>query len=187
MASGKTDWMDEGLAVLAEEGAPALTLDRLCQRMALTKGAFYHHFGSMPRFRTALLEHFEEQRTTAVIEAVEATQIPSGRDRLLGLLDTAVRDRPGPDLETAVRAWAKQDPEAAAVQQRVDARRIAYLRSLCAAAGHPAPDRLATAIYVMLIGAAHLTPPLPKAELQELYRDLVLPLIDAPALPTTER
>ena len=75
----------------------------------------------------------------------------------------------------------------AAVQQRVDARRIAYLRSLCAAAGHPAPDRLATAIYVMLIGAAHLTPPLPKAELQELYRDLVLPLIDAPALPTAER
>ena len=175
MTTARTDWLDEGLALLAEEGAPALRLDRVCDRMGLTKGAFYHHFGSVPRFRAAVLERFEEQRTAAVIEAVEATGASTGRERLLELLDIAVRDRPGPDLETAVRAWAKQDPVAAAVQERVDARRIGYLSELCEEAGHPAPDRLATAIYIMLIGAAHLLPPLPKAELRAMYVELVLP------------
>jgi AcrR family transcriptional regulator len=175
MTSAKTDWLDEGLALLAEEGAPALRLDRICERMGLTKGAFYHHFGSVPRFRAAVLDHFERQRTAAVIEAVEATGASTGRERLLELLELAVRDRPGPDLETAVRAWAKQEPAAAAVQERVDARRIGYLAELCEQAGHPAPERLATAIYIMLIGAAHLLPPLPKTELRTIYVELLLP------------
>jgi hypothetical protein len=47
--AGRDDWLDEGLRLVASLGAPALTLDRICERMALTKGAFYHHFGSVPK------------------------------------------------------------------------------------------------------------------------------------------
>ena len=66
------DWPGEGLHPVASLGAPALTLDRICERMALTKGAFYHHFGSVPKVRMALLDSYEQRRTGAVIEAVEA-------------------------------------------------------------------------------------------------------------------
>ena len=58
--TGRDDWLDEGLRLVASLGAPALTLDRICERMALTKGAFYHHFGSVPKFRMALLDWYEQ-------------------------------------------------------------------------------------------------------------------------------
>src|SRR5258708_19052459 len=93
--------------------------------MALTKGAFYRHFGSMPKFRMALLDWYEQRRTGAVIEAVEAAGSLGPRDRLLRLLDEALKDTDdaaGPDLEGAIRAWANQDPQAGAMQGRVDAR-----------------------------------------------------------------
>jgi AcrR family transcriptional regulator len=51
--------------------------------MALTKGAFYHHFGSVPKLRMALLDWHEQRRTGAVIEAVKAAGSPGPRDRLL--------------------------------------------------------------------------------------------------------
>ena len=70
--TGRDDWLDEGLRLVASLGAPPLTLDRTCERMTLTKGAFYHHFGSVPKFRMALLDWYEQRRTGAVIEAVEA-------------------------------------------------------------------------------------------------------------------
>jgi len=122
--TGRDDWLDEGLRLVASLGAPALTLDRICERMALTKGAFYHHFGSVPKFRKALLDWYEQRRTGAVIEAVEAAGSLGPRDRLLRLLDEALKDTDeagGPDLEVAIRAWAKQDPQAAKTQERVDA------------------------------------------------------------------
>src|SRR5258708_39842436 len=101
--------------------------------MALTKGAFYRHFGSMPKFRMALLDWYEQRRTGAVIEAVEAAGSLGPRDRLLRLLDEALKDTDhaaGPDLEVAIRARANQDPPAAGMQERVDARPAGHPRRL---------------------------------------------------------
>ena len=67
--TGRDDWPGEGLRLVASLGAPALTLDRICERMALTKGAFYHHFGSVPKFRMALLDRYE-QRVHQIVDSV---------------------------------------------------------------------------------------------------------------------
>lgn len=170
-------WLDEGLVLLAEQGAPAVTLDRMCERMGMSKGAFYHHFGSMPKFRTRLLARYEERDTTAIIDVVESAPGLSAPQKLDLLAKEAIDDT-GPDLEVAVRAWAKQDREAGEMQQRVDATRIAYLRGLCEEAGHPSPDRMATLLYLVLIGGAHLMPPLPAAEKYGIY-ELLFPLLEA--------
>ena len=177
MSPARQAWLAQGLALLAEQGAPALTLERLCERVGMSKGAFYHHFGSVPKFRTALLACFETELTTAVIEAVDACGDLSPRDKLHTLLAEAAKSEHGPQVEIAVRAWAKQDPEAAAVQERVDATRIAYLRGVCEQTGHAKPDLMAQLLYLMLVGAEHLMPPLPKDELREMY-ELLYPLLD---------
>jgi hypothetical protein len=54
--TGRDDWLDEGLRLVASLGAPALTLDRICERMALTEGAFYHLTLAGIVARTALAE-----------------------------------------------------------------------------------------------------------------------------------
>lgn len=164
--------------LLAEQGTPALTLERLCERMSRSKGSFYHHFGSMPKYRARLLDHVEAEFTTAITGAVERFDALPARERLRRLVAEAIKDT-GPRLEIAMRAWAKQDPEAAAVQERVDAARIAYLRKLCDEAGHTEPEQMATLVYLVSVGAAHLMPPLPPAELRAMY-ELLFPLLDRP-------
>ena len=92
----------------------------------------------------ALLDWYEQRRTGAVIEAVEAAGSLGPRDRPLRLLDEALKDTDdaaGPDLEVAIRAWANQDPQAAEMQERVDARRVGYLRELLAGLGTADPLR----------------------------------------------
>ncbi|WUH99985.1 TetR/AcrR family transcriptional regulator [Spirillospora sp. NBC_00431] len=171
-------WLEEGLALLAEQGAPAVTLDRLCERMGLSRGSFYHHFGSMPRYRSRLLSHFEAEYTTAIIDSVEgAGDLP--RERLRRLLTQALTST-DPELEIAMRAWAKQNSEAAAVQEHVDATRIEYLRGLCEEAGHARPDQVAKLLYLVMIGGSHMVPPLPPADKHDIY-ELLLPLLDRPA------
>ena len=132
--------------------------------MALTKGDFYHHFGSVPKFRMALLDWYEQRRTGAVIEAAGSL---GPRDRLLRLLDEALKDtddapRPGPGGRDP--GLGEPGPAGGREQERVDARRVGYLRELLAGLGAADPLRTATVVYVTMIGAAHLVPPLPKQE-----------------------
>ncbi|WEV24052.1 TetR/AcrR family transcriptional regulator [Streptomyces sp. 71268] len=161
--AGKRDWLEAGLAVLAADGAGAVTIDRLCGDLGLTKGSFYHHFKGITGFRTELLAHFEAESTTRFIEAVEDVPGPTGA-KFTHLLDLALADegdRPG--LEVAVRAWALGDVEARAAQRRIDERRIAYLHDLlcesaapdAAADARPTPSpALGTASQAITPGAA---------------------------------
>ncbi|MFE6049914.1 TetR/AcrR family transcriptional regulator [Kitasatospora sp. NPDC056446] len=169
-AAGRAAWLAEGLHLLTEHGAPEVTLDRLCTRMGKSKGSFYHHFGSMGGYRKALFAHFEDQGTGSIIEQVEAGGPLTAKDRLRRLLAQVLAG--GPETEIAMRAWAKQDPGAEAAQRRVDAARTAYLRELCTEGGHPDPKRMSDLIYLILIGAEHLTPPLAAEDLRDTYEAL---------------
>lgn len=168
MAS-KQDWLDAGLEILAEHGAPGLTIDRLVGMLGLTKGSFYHHFGGMPGFKTALLEHFEIEFTTRYIDVAEEGEA-APRLRLDRLLKLVLADK-RPDAEVAVRAWSMQDEEAGQVQRRIDRSRMDYLRSLWQAhSGDAAEAKLMSQLlYFILIGASHVIPPVEGRSLKRLY------------------
>ncbi|CAL9611321.1 hypothetical protein SUDANB99_05605 [Streptomyces sp. enrichment culture] len=170
--AGRRDWLEEGLRVLGEEGAPALTVDRLAARLGLTKGSFYHHFKGMTGYKTDLLAHYEAEHTGRYIADAEREGGAAPRDRLLRLRDLVLQDKAGSDrLEIAMRAWALQDPEVRALQQRVDELRVGYLRELVGGAGGGDADAtpLARLLYLLLVGAQQLVPPLPAEELREVY------------------
>src|SRR5579862_4353495 len=124
------DWLDEGLSILAEEGAAQLTIDALVARLGVTKGSFYHHFASYQTFKEVLLDYFEASRTLRVIAFTEQTQPPA--EKITVLLEQTQLGAPS-RLEVAVRAWALQDALVHAYQERIDQQRLAYLRQLCAA------------------------------------------------------
>ncbi|GIH93075.1 TetR/AcrR family transcriptional regulator [Planobispora siamensis] len=169
----KQDWLDEGLVILASLGAPALTIELLCERLGLTKGSFYHHFRGMPGYRTALLDHFEARFTTSLIDVVESEPHLPAAVRLERLIDLVGRTGDSADLEVAVRAWAQQDEQAREVQERVDRRRTEYLRVLWEQRGGEEPDTMARLLYLILVGAGHMVPPLTFKEIREVY-DLAL-------------
>ncbi|RSD13681.1 TetR/AcrR family transcriptional regulator [Amycolatopsis eburnea] len=161
--AGKRDWLDAGLVLLAEQGAPSVTIERLTERLGLSKGSFYHHFKGITGYRTALLAHFETERTTRFMEQADA----AGADRLGALLKLVLAPGPGLGLEIAVRAWALQDAEARAVQERVDRTRVGYLTEISGDAG------LAQALYLVVVGAGQVVPPLSGRQLKSAL-ELVL-------------
>ncbi|MFJ8691659.1 TetR/AcrR family transcriptional regulator [Streptomyces roseolilacinus] len=170
MAS-RQDWLEEGFRVLSEDGAPALTIERLTARLKLTKGSFYHHFRGMAGYKTDLLAYYETEHTGRYVAEAERGGGTAGA-RLRRLLELALEDKGVSDgLEIAVRAWALQDAEVRALQQRVDRLRVDYLRDLLREAGGPDTDTapLARLLYLLLVGAQQLVPPLPAEELREVY------------------
>jgi AcrR family transcriptional regulator len=168
--ASRQDWLDAGLAILDEQGgAPALTIEQLTDRLGLTKGSFYHHFKGMGGFKTALLAHFEAQHTTRYIDLVEGG-VADPLAKLRHLLDLILAEDNGPDVEVAVRAWALQDPEVRAAQERIDRARVDYVRSIWAEISGDAEEAalIARQLYVTIIGSGQIIPPIPGPDLRRM-------------------
>jgi AcrR family transcriptional regulator len=162
------DWLVAGLRLLASHGSQAITLERLCAHLEVTKGSFYHHFSDVADFKTHLLAFVEEEGTHAIIRQVEtAAPLHQKLDQLLSM--TLHANAP---LEVALRTWALQDVEARQVQERIDAQRLTYLDTLCRAV---VPDQeqatvLAQLLYTVYVGSQQRLPSVSEASLQDLYR-----------------
>jgi AcrR family transcriptional regulator len=166
----RTEWLEAGLELLADEGAPAVTIERLTGKLGVTKGSYYHHFKSAAGYRTALLEYFEAQFTTRLIDTVERAPDAEPWAKLQRLLKLVLSDPNSAQLEIAVRAWALQDAEVRAAQERVDRTRTAYLKELCRGLkAEVDPDRLAELLYLILIGAEQVLPTVRNDDLREIY------------------
>lgn len=122
----KKDLLDAGLNILARYGEGALTIDSLCTRLNVTKGSFYHHFGSRDAFSRELLEHWAQEHTQRYIDHCERAGSAADRYCTLDAMAQETED----DIEVAVRAWALRDPLAREYQERVDRTRMAYLEKL---------------------------------------------------------
>ena len=112
-------YFGEALALLGEQGSQALTIAALCERLQVTKGSFYHHFGGMPSFVDALLAYWEQEHSERLI-ALNRAQ-PDATLRITSLTDMGV-NLPHAS-ESAIRAWGRSNPDVAAVVERVDKRR----------------------------------------------------------------
>jgi AcrR family transcriptional regulator len=169
----KRDWLVEGLRVLGELGATALTIDALTGRLGVTKGSFYHHFQHYHNYKEQLLTFFEEV-TLHIIAQTE--QEPTSTRKIARLLELATREVP--TVEVAVRAWALQDEQVRRYQERIDQRRMDYLTALFAPiTGDKARARfLAHLYYALYIGSQHLLPPIQQEAVRQFYREL-LPLL----------
>ncbi len=178
------DWLDEGLAVLAVDGPDGLTIDGLCRRLDVTKGSFHHHFDGYPDFESRLLEHFEDEGTHEIIETVEREPTPEAKFRRLLDIVVEYSRRQEHDPEIAIRAWAHHDEAVREVQERVDERRVEYVRSLCREMGFDddLAERLSNLVYAVIVGCEQMHPPIRGDNLRALFDEC----LDHYDLATTE-
>ena len=127
----KSDWISHGLSTLAKEGANALKVGPMADGLKVSRGSFYWHFRDIADFRAQLLQAWQEEATERVIRDLEARK--DRPDRLKQLMRRAFAS--SRRLERAIRSWAAQDRGAAAAVSSVDARRVAYIAGMLAAAG----------------------------------------------------
>lgn len=190
MSEARDRWLREGVEVLAEEGAGGVRIDRIAARLGLSKGSFHHHFDGAAGFKQDLLAHLEDRQTRALSRAVAEAQAGGGRSgresfqNLLPLLGVSRGELYRPQLETALRAWALTDPDAAQAQASIDEQRLEAIRSIWRRITDDEEEvRLASLLpYVIVVGATVVLPPLEVDDLRRLY-ERILPLVpeDAPA------
>ena len=157
------------LEVLAEHGFTELNVGRLCRRLGVTSGSFYHHFGGWPGFVEQLLVFWEQRQVLILREGNFGTGGPSTdfaalMDLTLGLHHEA---------EAAIRAWAMNDEVVCAAQKRVDEARVATVgKAVKGIVGDSALARTLTALgMAMLVGHQQLASAGEHAELAELLAE----------------
>ena len=144
-----TDYFDAALDLLGENGAEALTLAALCDRVGVTKGSFYHHFDSMPAFHERVLAHFATDALDAAVQHAMAVTNPRQRLAVLRHLGVASAH----ETEVAVRAWATWYEPAAQAHRRIEQRRRGVLVTTFLELGIAAPQagvlaRIGTALMM---------------------------------------
>ncbi len=128
-------WVATARKALIEEGIHGVKVDRLAQRLGVTRGGFYKHFADRGDLLDRLLELWETSNVFALDLPTLKTR-DHARQALGKLTDRLIEeDGFDPRFDMAVRDWARNDKSAAWAVERVDARRIDLLRRLFAAIG----------------------------------------------------
>jgi AcrR family transcriptional regulator len=164
-----TDWLDQGLRVLAASGFTALKAEPLAKAMGVSRGSFYWHFADVGAFHAAILKHWREVAAEQIIDDLESTT----DEPLPRLLRRAFGGRLA--LEKAVRSWATLDPKARSAVQAIDRRRLNYVEGLLRASGlspQMACPR-AQILYWAFLGFAQSEKPLPPKAQQAVLHELL--------------
>jgi len=126
----RSNWIDEGLSALGGGGSEAVRIEPLARALGVSKGGFYWHFDDRQSLLEEMLDAWERTGVDEVIEAVEAED-GDARSRLRRLFALAsASDGELLKVELAIRGWARRDKAVAKRLQRVDNRRMNYMRSL---------------------------------------------------------
>jgi len=102
---GVDDWVAAALDLIGEEGLPAVKIDRLAQRLGVTKGSFYWHFDDLASFLSAVADEWcrDRRELRTFLDRIEG--LPA-RERLTALIGL-VNDLRYWQLERASREWAR--------------------------------------------------------------------------------
>ncbi len=171
------DWIAAGYAILAEEGIKALKINRLCERLGVTKGSFYWHFTDMPAYRAALVQSWAESRDADRHEFEQMSDL-APRERLSRMMSSLVNPRHWM-LERAMREWARSDETVAASVKAADRRILRSVRQAFADYGFDSQeaDLRANATFAVGVGFLHLGGPKPRpkdAGQRDRFLDLML-------------
>jgi AcrR family transcriptional regulator len=159
------DWVQAGFGIVAEEGLKALTIDRLCRRLAVTKGSFYWHFTDMKAYRGALIDTWAALRDEDRMHFEGLGTLPP-RQRLTEMMTALVGPRHWM-LERAMREWARSEATVEAAVRASDRRVVCAVRQAFLDDGfdESEADIRANATFAAGIGFLHLSGPEPSPQL----------------------
>ena len=127
----RQDWISSGLRTLATDGASALKVGAMAAALGVSRGSFYWHFTDFSDFRAQLLHSWRDRTVDQVNREFEDDG--GGPGRLQRLVKRAFFGKRG--LDRAIRMWAADEEDVAAMVAAVDASRVAYMAQLLIAAG----------------------------------------------------
>lgn len=130
------DWIDAAQRTLVDEGISGLKVDRLANRLGVTRGGFYHSFKDRDEFFDQIIQHWEQ--TCRFLQddppPTKPTEAIDWLDRLIQRLIEA--DGYDYQFDLAVREWARADKRAEWAVERADRDRLDTLQKCFEALGY---------------------------------------------------
>ncbi len=154
VSTNREDWLNVALRVLIDEGAAAVKVMTLAQRLGCSRSSFYWFFNDREAMLQALLHLWRARNTHAIVERAGR---PAARvsKAVLNVFecwaDPALFDA---KLDFAVREWARRSPEVALAVHDADEERLAALTAMFARFGADDKEAVVRArtLYFMQIG-----------------------------------
>ena len=154
VSTTREDWLNAALRVLMDEGAAAVKVMTLAQRLGCSRSSFYWFFNDREAVLRALLDHWRARNTSAIVERAGR---PAARvsEAVLNVFecwaDPALFDA---KLDFAVREWARRSPDVARAVHEADEERLTALTAMFARFGADAKEAVVRArtLYFMQIG-----------------------------------
>jgi len=105
----KAEWLQTALDMLIEEGVEALRIERLAKRLHISKSGFYWHFKGGEELRLALVEYWEDEYTTTVVNLLDT--MPMGPKQKLQYVAQMVLENKLAAYEIAMQSLGKTEPK----------------------------------------------------------------------------
>jgi AcrR family transcriptional regulator len=123
----REDWVVYGLLTLERGGVHAVRIEEMARRSGRTPGSFYGYFASRDALLGAMVDDWRRRRT-AQIEWTHRQLKRQGRYTLSGVVDDFMVRIKGewvrPDLDVAMRVWARQEPRVRPALYAIDELRL---------------------------------------------------------------
>jgi AcrR family transcriptional regulator len=142
------------LDIMAEEGIGGVKVQRLCDRLGVTKGSFYWHFADLDAFLTEVARQWADDGAQ-LPGSLETEPDPDRRLRLAMRLFVDPRNR---DLARAMRDWAQRDERARAAIHKADEAIFEQVKAALRRRGFDDADAEVRAkiLYYSVVGYAHV-------------------------------
>ena len=150
----RDDWLREARALLVSQGVQSVKVLTIGDRLGVSRSSFYWYFQSRKDLLEQLLSEWDRRNTGILIRhaALPAADIVEAVGQFfLCVLDPAGFD---PQLDFAIREWARRDAEVRQVIDRADTARTEALAAMFARHGFDPPeaDIRARVLYYQQIG-----------------------------------
>lgn len=129
-------WVDTARRALVEEGIGGVKVDRLAQRLGVTRGGFYHNFEDRDELLARLLDLWESSCQFLPSDPPGTTLAEAGAWIERAIQRLIEEDGYDHHFDMAVREWARSDQRAAWAVERADRERIRKLESFFKALGY---------------------------------------------------
>lgn len=126
------DWVEAAIQTLLDEGPARLQVARLARTLGVTPGSFYWHFRDRDDLRDRVLQHWRDQLLRGADAA--ARMANKGAEQIRALPGILVARRL-PNLDAAMRAWAREDAVVARAVASADELRIRVITAMLREAG----------------------------------------------------
>jgi AcrR family transcriptional regulator len=124
----KGEWLDTALDILTHEGIEGVRIERLADRLGISKSGFYWHFRDRDDLYRQLLEAWEHEMTGVITENPEINLGPAAK-RLENIMKT-ISDYELNRAEASIFVWSQRDERVRKVMNRVNKERLGFLRGL---------------------------------------------------------